>query len=34
MNYKKAAVNDKRVTQLAENLSVALGQVLIGKIVR
>lgn len=34
MNYKKAAVNDKRVKQLAENLSVALGQVLIGKIVR
>ena len=34
MNYKKAAVNDKRVKQLAENLSVALGQVLIGKIVK
>jgi hypothetical protein len=34
MNYKKAAVNDKRVKQLAENLSVALGQVLISKIVR
>jgi predicted RecB family endonuclease len=34
MNYKKAAVNDKRVKQLAENLSVALGQVLISKIVK
>lgn len=34
MNYKEAAVNDKRVKQLAENLSVALGQVLIGKILK
>jgi hypothetical protein len=34
MNYKEAAVNDKRVKQLAENLSVALGQVFIGKIVK
>jgi hypothetical protein len=34
MNYKEAAVNDKRVKQLAENLSVALGQVLISKIVK
>lgn len=34
MNYKKEAVDDKRVKQLAENLSVALGQVLIGKILK
>jgi hypothetical protein len=34
MNYKEAAVNDKRIKQLAENLSVALGQVLISKIVK
>lgn len=34
MNYKRVAVNKKRVEQLTENLSIALGQVLISKITK